>query len=103
MSARKTTKKAAVNVADVMAEGLEDVKRTTKKLAAKPKVEKPTIDGDRLAWVLANARPAVAPCMCGCGQSTKGRFFPGCDAKLKALLKNTDSDAAREALAVFGW
>jgi hypothetical protein len=57
-----------------------------------------------------NARPANAPCMCGCGGLTKGRFFPGHDATLKSALNvtvKTGSKAARKqaerALANFGW
>jgi hypothetical protein len=57
-----------------------------------------------------NARPANAPCMCGCGGLTKGRFFPGHDATLKAALHvtvKTGSPAAKKqatrALANFGW
>ena len=66
-------------------------------------------------WVAAHARPASAPCLCGCGELTKGRFFPGHDARLKERLRATlgerDTDAgsdeaqanAQAALATFGW
>lgn len=60
--------------------------------------------------VLATARPALAPCLCGCGETTKGRFFPGHDATLKETLKATVTNGtpaakrvATEALAAFGW
>lgn len=61
--------------------------------------------------IAATARPAVSPCLCGCGGQTKGRFVPGHDATLKEQLKITvaDSpvkaarDAAQSALASFGW
>lgn len=57
-----------------------------------------------------NARPALAPCMCGCGEVTKGRFYPGHDATLKAALNVTVSSGspaakkqAARALTNFGW
>lgn len=60
--------------------------------------------------ILASARPAEAPCLCGCGGLTKGRFVPGHDAVLKARLNVTvetgsksAASKAREAIAVFGW
>lgn len=65
--------------------------------------EWPALDAARASWVAENARPAVAPCLCGCGGTTKGRFVPGHDATLKETLKATDSDVARQALATFGW
>lgn len=68
------------------------------------------IELDRLKQIAANARPAKAPCMCGCGNETKGRFFPGHDATLKAALHiTTESGTAAQkrqakiALANFGW
>lgn len=78
-----------------------------------PKVKAPRftpIEADTLAWIAAHARPAVSPCLCGCGEQTKSRFFPGHDATLKERLKATvangddASKATAEAtLAVFGW
>lgn len=71
---------------------------------------KTPVEADRLAVVLANARPAESNCLCGCGNLTKGRFFPGHDAVLKAQLgvtaRLTDdarSADAQAALAKFGW
>ena len=66
-------------------------------------------------WVAENARPAESPCLCGCGNLTKGRFFPGHDALLKERLRATIGErggkggskkaqaAAKQALATFGW
>lgn len=72
-----------------------------------PKTPKwPILDKERSAWILEHARPAVAPCLCGCGGTTKGRFVPGHDATLKATLQqNADAGnvTAAEALATFGW
>jgi len=66
--------------------------------------------GDRLAFVAANARPAKAACLCGCGNETKTRFFPGHDATLKRDLAATVAHGTEEAqaeakiaLAKFGW
>lgn len=66
--------------------------------------------GDRLAFVVANARPATTSCLCGCGGSTKTRFVPGHDALLKRDLAATAAHGtdeakaqAQTALAVFGW
>jgi len=68
------------------------------------------IGDERLAWVVANARPAESDCLCGCGGKTKGRFVPGHDAKLKSELMataefGTDEQKAQAnaALATFGW
>lgn len=67
------------------------------------------LPADRAAWVAAHARPAIASCLCGCGETTKGRFFPGHDATLKETLKATAAAggeagiSAEAALATFGW
>jgi len=59
--------------------------------------------------IATTARPAVNPCLCGCGETTKGRFFPGHDATLKETLKVTAAGSgaaathAKAALATFGW
>jgi hypothetical protein len=85
----------------------------TKAKAADPK--HPALSDEEAAWVLANARPAEAACLCGCGGVTKGRFVPGHDAVLKSRLARTAAqdtgqtdgpDAAWDAhasLVVFGW
>lgn len=81
---------------------------------SKPKKEKtarfgPIEVGDRLSWIEDNARPAVSRCLCGCKETTKGRFFPGHDATLKEELKATvraggeAAPHARAILATFGW
>lgn len=55
------------------------------------------------------ARPALAPCLCGCGTMTKGRFAPGHDAihhaRLDATVKAGGPAAkhAQAALDAFGW
>jgi hypothetical protein len=59
-------------------------------------------DEEQSALVLV-ARPAVNPCLCGCGTLTKSRFAPGHDATLKERLKNTDSETARAVESTFGW
>lgn len=68
------------------------------------------IPTDQVKEIAAIARPKLAPCMCGCGNATKGRFFPGHDATLKAALHVTvavGTPAARKhaeiALERFGW
>jgi len=65
---------------------------------------------DRLKAIEAMARPAVAPCMCGCEETTKGRFFPGHDATLKRDLakavangSKAEKERAARILEVFGW
>jgi hypothetical protein len=70
----------------------------------------PAMSAERAAWVAANARPKDAPCLCGCGATTKTRFFPGHDALLKRDLtatKERGTKAAKRdaeaALATFGW
>lgn len=86
--------------------------------AAKPEAKTPKaktpkwqpLDADTAAWVAVHARPATSPCLCGCGNETKGRFFPGHDAtlkmKLQASLQSDNSDVVQNAtvaLAKFGW
>jgi hypothetical protein len=68
------------------------------------------LNASQLKSLIANARPALAPCLCGCGNTTKGRFFPGHDATLKAALHQTEKTgspaakkSAKVALAAFGW
>lgn len=68
------------------------------------------IEETRLAFVVANARPALGKCLCGCESLTKGRFFPGHDATLKrdlaaTVLHGTEEakTQAQEALGKFGW
>ena len=70
----------------------------------------PVLNEKKAAWVAANARPAMAPCLCGCGTLTKGRFAPGHDATLKVTLSNTAKHGtpeaaklAKAALKTFGW
>lgn len=69
----------------------------------------PALDAERMAWVEANARPAISPCLCGCGELTKSRFAPGHDATLKEQLKNTvaaggeSGELAQSAIQKFGW
>lgn len=65
---------------------------------------------EEVAAIAKNARPAVSPCLCGCGGSTKGRFVPGHDATLKETLKVTAASGtpaaqrhATAALETFGW
>lgn len=71
---------------------------------------------EEAAWVEAHARPAASPCLCGCGELTKGRFVPGHDARLKERLRATLGErkdtpagsakaqkAAKAALETFGW
>lgn len=89
-------------------EATEPTEAPAEKKAKTPKWE--PIEDDRAAWIAKHARPAVAPCLCGCGGTTKGRFAPGHDATLKAQLTETaanGTDAAKEAataaLVTFGW
>lgn len=105
MSATTTpTAAPTTSVEDAMAEGLKDVKSTSRKLnPAKPKTEPVKLTAAQLAWLAKNARPAVAPCLCGCGATTKGRFAPGHDAKLHSALKNTPGTKAAAVKAAFGW
>jgi hypothetical protein len=63
----------------------------------------PALTDAELADIATRARPALNPCICGCGEMTKGRFAPGHDAKLKERLKNTDSQAARDIENTLGW
>lgn len=64
---------------------------------------------DRLVWVADNARPALSPCLCGCGELVKSRFSPGHDGALKAELTTAvkagghPSRTARRALTEMGW
>ena len=89
---------------------------TTSETAKTEKVERFVPMSDAVAkWVAENARPAEAPCLCGCGGTTKGRFVPGHDALLKETLRATLGErggkggsaaakrSARKALATFGW
>jgi hypothetical protein len=76
----------------------------------KPRTTATPLDAQEAEDAFRVARPAEAPCLCGCGELTKGRFFPGHDAKLKARLIVTtrDGDAtaaefAAAALEVYGW
>lgn len=89
-------RKVTAPVAPAETAPVEEKKNKTKKAW-------PAMDDARTEWVLRNARPAIAPCLCGCGGTTKGRFVPGHDATLKETLKATDTDAARDALVAFGW
>lgn len=132
-SSTRTRKNAQVAKAAVAAREeaenaeVETERRTAtaedKPVAKKERKVKPTeipLDTETVAWVAANARPAVTKCLCGCGRETKGRFFPGDDAKLKARLEATikaddGGDAqipgtaaaaaadARRAQEIFGW
>lgn len=68
------------------------------------------LNAGQLKQLIKNARPALAPCLCGCGNVTKGRFFPGHDATLKAALHVTEKSGnpaakkhAKAALTAFGW
>lgn len=70
----------------------------------------PTLTKEEAAAALRVARPAIAPCLCGCGETTKGRFAPGHDATHHQRLRATaatGTPAARriaaEALTAFGW
>lgn len=81
---------------------------TTEVKTAKP--DRTPLSGEQAKAILAVARPALAPCLCGCGELTKGRFYPGHDATLKSDLHYTAENGtkaaakvAREALEVFGW
>lgn len=69
----------------------------------KSKERFPSLSKDALADIATRARPALMPCICGCGTMTKSRFAPGHDAILKERLKNTDSPAAREIEKTLGW
>jgi hypothetical protein len=62
------------------------------------------------ARAAATARPAINPCLCGCGETTKGRFTPGHDAlhhqRLLATATGGTAKAkasAKAALVAFGW
>lgn len=90
------------------------VVEATPTTSKKDKTPKPprfvAMDAAAAAAIAATARPAINPCLCGCGQTTKGRFFPGHDALLKERLKATiatGDDAAKAsataAVAIFGW
>lgn len=89
------------------------VEETPKETAADRKRAKEialVIEEARLAFVTANARPALGRCLCGCESLTKGRFYPGHDATLKrdlaaTVLHGTDEAKAlaQEALGKFGW
>lgn len=109
-AARKVARNAvmgdtpAVETAAVETAAVETpVEAKADKPAREPRTVDLPLDPEQAAWVAAHARPAVSLCLCGCGQTTKGRFFPGHDAILKARLARTDSDDARKALATFGW
>ena len=72
----------------------------------KSDVRFPALTGERLAFVVANARPAVSRCLCGCGGTTKGRFVPGHDATLKEHLRagaKAGCADSKAALKTFGW
>jgi hypothetical protein len=109
--ARKTNKTAsktatATPVVETPATEPEAAPVVETEAASKKKAKTPkwsALEADRVAWIASHARPAVSPCLCGCGGSTKGRFMPGHDATLKESLKATDTDEARAALATFGW
>lgn len=114
----KAAERAAVKAAEA-AVAAEAEKVAAEKAAAKAeaaeskrreKLATHAIEGDTLQWIADNARPAVTPCLCGCGETTKGRFFPGHDALLKRTLTATietgDEAAvtlATQAMATFGW
>lgn len=70
--------------------------------SAGPRVWEPLAEG-QLSKIAAIARPAESPCICGCGGKTKGRFVPGHDAVLKARLKATDTEQARQIEKKLGW
>ena len=71
--------------------------------------DRPPLSLGQVAWIAANARPAETPCLCGCGGTTKTRFVPGHDARLKSALTRTaakggePAELATRALARFGW
>jgi hypothetical protein len=80
------------------------------KTKTKAPLHKTPLSADAAAQVAAVARPAVSPCLCGCKETTKGRFYPGHDAILKERLKATTESkneeaaaSATAALATFGW
>ncbi len=80
----------------------------TKQTTKKARVWTPlTTDEAKQAALVA--RPAIAPCLCGCGETTKGRFSPGHDAthhrRLIATAQAGGAAAkhAEAALAAFGW
>lgn len=82
-------------------------RRATKKMEIQ---ESRVMDSALVNWVATHARPALAPCLCGCGGETKGRFVPGHDALLKvrleataALGSETQQQDAHAALTAFGW
>lgn len=113
-AAEKAAVKAAEAAAAAEAEKVATEKAAVKAAAKEAKrIETLTthaIEGDSLQWIVDNARPAVSACLCGCGETTKGRFFPGHDALLKRTLQATietgDEAAvtlANQALATFGW
>jgi hypothetical protein len=95
---------------------LAEVARLKAELAASktaPRKSRSTatpLTADEAEAASLTARPAVAPCLCGCGETTKGRFFPGHDAVHKARLIATmrsDDEAASafatDALVTYGW
>jgi hypothetical protein len=63
----------------------------------------PALDDASLVDIATRARPALMPCICGCGTMTKSRFAPGHDAQLKERLKNTGTQAARDIENTLGW
>lgn len=70
----------------------------------------PVLESKRLRIIKENARPAEAPCLCGCGALTRARFAPGHDATLRQSLRATveagspaAKRTARAALKQFGW
>ena len=51
----------------------------------------------------ARSAPKVQPanqCLCGCGGTTKSRFLPGHDARLKGILSRLEKERPREGDAV---
>jgi hypothetical protein len=88
-----------------------EVEAANNKAARGPKkASRPPLDLEEATWVAANARPASSSCLCGCKETTKGRFAPGHDAILKTRLHTTaegdnaeTAELANAALVTFGW
>jgi hypothetical protein len=105
MSRKSTSTVAVVETPEVETEVALEETRDGKLTAKQRKsIERfPAIDEADLDALALVARPAISPCICGCGTPTKSRFAPGHDATLKERLKNTESAAARAIEETLGW
>lgn len=100
----RTNKTETAVIETTVAETETETTETETPVVKEPKHA--ALDADRAAWVAANARPAISTCLCGCGGTTKGRFVPGHDAKLKVALETgvaAGCENSIAAMATFGW